>query len=282
MKTVFTDLSTIAHIWANQTQDNARNSSSNFYFDGNTIYSYGRHFPIAKHVTNEMGEHGTLFTERGYSVTTSKHISIVRDAANHKNIIYCFNPESTHTENLNSWIDEAENIAANLLKAKKPEKYLSQLSYVNDKVNKYVAFFNLAIPEKLQLALSIRNKDQYKEYAAKKEQFEQAEKKRQKIELEKKHKKELAAWIKGETHRLYNRNGYDYLRLSENIIETTQAIQIPLPIAKELYFKIKNNEAKIGDKVLSYTINEIGKEIKIGCHNFKTSYLLEFGARVFN
>lgn len=178
MKTVFTDLSTIAHLWANQTQTTARNSSSNFYFDSNVIYSYGRHFPIAKHITNEAGEHAILFTTRSYSLTTSKHVSIVWQAANHKNIIHCFNPESTHDENLNSWLYEAERIAANLLKAKKPEKYLSELSYVNDKVNKYVSFFNLPIPEKLQAALSIGSKDRYKEYAAKKELFEIAEKKR--------------------------------------------------------------------------------------------------------
>ena len=63
MKKVFTDISHIAHLWANQLQDEARNSGSgNFYFDGDVIYSYGSHFPIAKHVVNAKGEKAVLFT----------------------------------------------------------------------------------------------------------------------------------------------------------------------------------------------------------------------------
>ena len=35
-------------MWANQARDGAKGSS--FYFNGDTIYSYGPHFPIARHV----------------------------------------------------------------------------------------------------------------------------------------------------------------------------------------------------------------------------------------
>lgn len=67
MKRVFpTD--EIAHIWAHQRQDEARNSGGNFYFNGPTIYSYGGHFPIA----SLSGKHPNVvyFTTRGYSNTT--------------------------------------------------------------------------------------------------------------------------------------------------------------------------------------------------------------------
>ena len=53
-KKVFPDLSVIAHYWANQTQDEARNSSNNFYFDGTKIYSYGSHFEIARHFNENV------------------------------------------------------------------------------------------------------------------------------------------------------------------------------------------------------------------------------------
>ena len=89
MKTVFSDVSTVAHLWANQSQDNAKNSSGNLFFNGKIIYSYGYHFPIAKHVQNN-GISAVLFTERSYSNTTAKHVSAVIQAANHKNIIYCY------------------------------------------------------------------------------------------------------------------------------------------------------------------------------------------------
>ena len=70
----------IAHLWAHQTQSDARNQQGNFYFTGATIYSYGSHFPIAKHVTNKRGKKAILFTTRSYSNTTGGHIAAVRQA----------------------------------------------------------------------------------------------------------------------------------------------------------------------------------------------------------
>jgi len=280
MKTVFTDLSAIAHLWANKTQDNARTSGSNFFFSGNVIYSYGYHFPIAKHVKNEAGEDAILFTERTYSVTTSKHVRIVAQAANHLNVISCFNPESTHEQNFNSWRFDVETIAANLLKAKKPEKYLSEIDRVKYKAEKYASFFGIEIPASLVAVLSIANKDQYKAYNDNKEAIAQAEALKAKKANEIKHKKALAEWLKGKTHRLYIRDGFDYLRLSNGKVETTQAIEIPVNVAIALYNSIKQDALKVGEMWLNYPILNVGKEIKIGCHKFKKSYLLQFGAKL--
>lgn len=282
MKTVFTDISQVAHLWANKQQSEAKNSGHNFYFFNDTIYSYGSHFPIAKHITNEAGENATLFTERTYSNTTAKHISIVRQAARHLNVIYCFNPESTHEQNFTSWLKEAEYSAAKLTKAKKPELYLSEISQIANKVNKYATFFSLSIPETLQAVLSIGNKNEYAEYANKKEDYEKEEKVRQEKELQKKHKKELSEWLKGKTHRLYTHNGFDYLRVNDNTIETTQAVKIPLEIGKGLYTAIKDNSLNVGAKFMQYEVLETGKNVRIGCHNFKTDYLLKFGQTLFS
>lgn len=77
MKTVYTN-SELPHIWAHQKQDHGR--SSTMSFSDRTIYSYGRHFPIARHVTNKDGAPAVLFTTNSYSVTTAKHISFTRRA----------------------------------------------------------------------------------------------------------------------------------------------------------------------------------------------------------
>lgn len=45
---------------------------SNLFIDGKTIYSYGRHFPVATRTAR-----GMLFTSRGYSRTTAKHKGMV-------------------------------------------------------------------------------------------------------------------------------------------------------------------------------------------------------------
>src|SRR6267154_4399432 len=82
-KTVF-DTGEIPHLWAHKVQENARNAHGNLYFDGETIYSYGSHFPIARHIvdnpTKKNPKSAVLFTTRSYSVTTSGHISAVRSA----------------------------------------------------------------------------------------------------------------------------------------------------------------------------------------------------------
>jgi hypothetical protein len=93
MKKVFSE-SEVAHRWANQLQYEARNKGGNFYFDGDTIYSYGRHFPIAVHHKGAV-----LFTINTYSNATSKHIREVRSAVSHKDKVYCLNPYEAHINN---------------------------------------------------------------------------------------------------------------------------------------------------------------------------------------
>lgn len=70
----------VPHLWAHKAQPSAYNSTRNFYFEGDTIYSYGRHFPIARHVTNKRKQAGILFTTDHYGITTSGHVGSVRHA----------------------------------------------------------------------------------------------------------------------------------------------------------------------------------------------------------
>lgn len=69
----------IAHLWMHKTQDEARNPQNNFYFNGDTIYSYGSHFPIARHVEHK-GNAAVLYTTDSYGPTTGKHLNHVRMA----------------------------------------------------------------------------------------------------------------------------------------------------------------------------------------------------------
>ena len=279
MKNVFTN-SDLAHAYANQTQSTGRNSNGSFYFDNKTIYSYGSHFPIAKIVTNEQGVKAMLFTFRTYSNTTGKQVSIVRSATRQYNKIYCFNPNYSHEANFIEWINLAEMEAFKLRKAKKPEIYLNELGRLSDQVNAYVNYFGIEIPITLHAVLSIKDKKENLEYMSKKDELMKIEKakkeKAQKIE----YKEQLKKWFNFETGRVYSGFNLDFLRVNENRIETTQSVQIPLAMAKTLYKLIKNNNLSVGDKILNYRVDEIGNIIKIGCHNFKRSYLLNFGSKL--
>jgi hypothetical protein len=279
MKNIFTN-SELAHTYANQSQQRGRTSSGSFYFEGKTIYSYGQHFPIANIVTNDKGEEVMLFTYRNYSNTTSKQISIVRSATRQYKKIYCHTPKGNHSTNFDNWLKLAEQQAEKLKKAKKPELYLNELSRLNNEVNIYIQFFSLEIPIKLKEVLSIKDKNEYLEYESKGLEFAKIEEAKRIKEQKKKFKEDIKKWFNLETSRLYTNYKYDFLRINDNRIETTQAVQIPLELGKRLYQSIKNQSLKVGDKVLNYSVNEIGNEIKIGCHTFKQSYLLKFGAQL--
>lgn len=280
MKTVFTDTSTIAHLWANQQQSSARNSSDNFYFSDSTIWSYGTHFPIAKHVINELGEYAVLFTTRTYSNTTAKHISVVRQACRHKNIIYCNNPENGHQSNINDFIYRIELFASSLVGARKPEIHIEKVNQVIEEAKSYLKFFQLEAPELLQKAFDIIDKEKYIEYSKEKSVILQAEAEKRLLAQEKKHREELNKWLIGKTHRLYTYGKHDYLRCLDGlIIETTQAVKISTELGRELYNRIKENKLVVGSHVLSYEVKEVGKEYKIGCHTFPRRYLLEWGKK---
>ena len=65
--------SQVAHCWANQTK--AKGRGSNFFFEGESIYSYGGHFEVARLVQTEKGKPISLHTTTLYSVTTESHKS---------------------------------------------------------------------------------------------------------------------------------------------------------------------------------------------------------------
>jgi hypothetical protein len=73
--------SEIAEIFA---QGSRAAHSKNMFIDGDTIYSYGHHFPIAK----RFDAGGFIFTTSGYSVSTSIHKGHVRRALNGKQLIF--------------------------------------------------------------------------------------------------------------------------------------------------------------------------------------------------
>lgn len=280
MKKVFTDQSAIAHLWANQSQNEARNSNYSFYFNGSTIYSYGSHFAIAKHVTNEAGEVATLFTTRSYSNTTAKHINITRQAARNKNLIFCPYPTGSHAENFQRWFADISIEANKLQAARKPEKYLNEIAHYSNSVTKYSQFFSVEIPVTLREIMAISNKAEYLEFNTKLAAYKKAEEKRKAAEAKKQFKKQLQKFMNFEINRVYSDIKKDYLRFNkdQNRIETTQAVQIPVEAAKRLYLAIVNNSVKVGDTILSYSIDYIdNKTVKIGCHNFDKKHLIETG-----
>ena len=255
--------SEVAHVFANQTQSEARTQTNNFYFHGNMIFSYGSHFCIARFVDNET----LLFTERSYSNTTAKHINHVWNAISHKKKIFCYNPTGTHADNFAHWLNEAEANIQKLKNARKPEIYITQLQYIKNKVSIYAEYFGIITPLSLENALSITDKAEILEYLESKAEVLAKEKKQKEAEAKKQHAKQLKKWRAFEFGTLYQRDGFDYLRKDSENFQTSQGVKIPIAVGLRFYNSIVNKTIKVGDKFLDYTISEINnKLIKIGCH----------------
>ena len=80
MRRVFKNHDEVCHVWAQQTQSEGR--AGNIFFRDKSIYSYGCHFEMARFVDTET----VFITSRGYSVSTAKHLGLVRRAVRHKTV----------------------------------------------------------------------------------------------------------------------------------------------------------------------------------------------------
>ena len=93
-QTVFSN-SMVAHVWAQQRQQNGRSNNGNFYFEGRVLYSYGTHFPVGI-----FADDRTVFLNAdSYSVSTSGHQADARSAVRHISRV-CYLPSLASVQRL--------------------------------------------------------------------------------------------------------------------------------------------------------------------------------------
>jgi len=267
------DIYAVAHLWANRIGGSAK--ASNLFFEGDDIYSYGRHFLIAKHVHNEQGEHAVLFTRRTYSILTTKHLNIVRQASRHLDLLFVPDPDLPKEELFEKWYRQIKEIAPALNNARKPEKYILEIQQVFDEAKRYANFFGYEIPEVLVRASEIENIGQYHEVLQKENELRKAQAQKEQAEALRIQKIQLKRWRKFATSYLTTADGFDYLRFNKitERIETTQRVEIPLAVGRQFYSIVLDTIAKGGctDCKLRlmdrYKVLAINKNfIKVGCH----------------
>ena len=113
--------SQVLHLWAAQTQPDARNGKGSVFFRNRTRYSSGEHFPMATIHRDKRGELALVLMEAAqYSKTTGRHKSVMRSAARHLRQMYArhLGPVSffQHRENMQRF---AREIAEHLQKAQR-------------------------------------------------------------------------------------------------------------------------------------------------------------------
>jgi hypothetical protein len=289
----------VAHLWAAQSQSEARNAGGTFYFRDSTIYSYGAHFPIASFREALDGSRLILFTERSYSVTTSKHISITRSAIRHeKNVLFCYNPTasfpSEHTNNLRAMFRECESVLQKAAKAKsRSADYFRTAEQLVKTHQRYREAFGLELDAPLTIgenwkALANEKIAQQKEDAKK-----QAERKRQQDEAEQLARLEaLDKWKAGEIvhHSFYGCPIALRLSSDGSHLETSRGAEVPTSHAKKLWKTVQSIKASghayqhnghsihIGD----FRVDSISAEgdLRAGCHTIPFSTMAEFAGKV--
>lgn len=154
-KKVFTDYGEVARLWARKSQHEAEYRGGKMYFRGDTIYSYGSHFEIAKHVQNSTGENAVLFTTSTYSNTTRDQCAVVLGAVRGK-VIYCKSPDASEEKNIAYFLSEVEECIEQIKKKanRKFEHRLQELKMNAHRLRDYMEFFGIEIPFELQVKLT--------------------------------------------------------------------------------------------------------------------------------
>ena len=292
MKNVFkTD--EVAHIWAQQKQDEGRNAQGNFYFTGKTIFSYGGHFPIASFVAPGV----VLITTRGYSNTTAKHIWAVRDAIRHLKVyeghevpvdnMFGLYP---HAGNLERFIADFPRQQKAAVKSRKyGDQERAKLSADIRRAVEYAAYFKKGISKANRAALKVwadkektgrlfSDKELLKIKAVVKEETAAAKVRnaeRRAIEAarlaEQRRTREenLMRWLAGESVNSYNlpTDGVR-LRIIGDEIQTTRGAAIPLSAARTLWDRLTTQKPVHGLELGNYTVTSFdGSALVVGCHN---------------
>ena len=274
----------VAHLWAHKTQDNAKSAGrGNIYFQGDTIYSYGSHFPMARHVTNSKGEKAILFTNRTYSNTTAKHLSFVRQAIPNSIPVFYVNQVTTSPDatEIRSLEEEASELMAKSKTARTRKDFLiAQASGKISAATELARFFSIktkiATPKALEAAAVEIQKGLAKEAEEKKIRAKQALKEAQ---------DQIIDWKNGVAYaRIPYNVSTSFGRIEKNELVTSKGARVPLEHVKKIAdlvrslitkgktYKRNGHSIHLGD----YVLDEIKADgtLMVGCHTFDKAEVL--------
>jgi hypothetical protein len=281
----------VPHLWAHKTQNDARNPQGNLYFSGDTIYSYGSHFPIARHVMNGANDAAVLLTDQHYSVTTSQHVSAVRSSIPRSIPVFEVpNPTDNAWRNFLILKDAAKHAMGKVAVGKRKSQI--SIAWTTAKAadadaEKFARFFDYdyksvlpdrderdrleAIHQEYENALTVRRAN----LNTKREARHAEARRLRALELPEK----LEEWKSGAPVRLW---GYDVphlLRVKGDQIETTLGATVPvehvkkvLPLVLQLIRAGRTYE-KNGHSIHLgyYTLDKIDESgtVHVGCHRIE-------------
>lgn len=270
--------SMVAHIWANQRTngETSAEGNGNIYFEGPTIYSYGRHFPIARHVEHK-GRRAILFTTQTNSVTTGKHIGYVQHAlqGTRTTIINLHNLDDSPAEVRKQFEHERNALVFDIAKSKRPAPAkMRALDELISNANAYAEFYGL----RWRLAMPADFEAERKRAIARTERKAREQFKRECVRAEAR-RLELAEDIEAWKHAGLSYLPHDagtFLRIEGEEIATSHGARVPVNAARKAFPIIKAVHDMARDRIFfslkprlgHFAIDRIDADgtIHAGCH----------------
>lgn len=282
----------LAHQWSNKTKTSGK--GSNMFFRGDTVYSYGDHFPIAKHYINKNRGNLILFTARDYSTTTAKHKGQVLCAIP-SNLLYVTVPQvsimypenkanEAHQFNMDYLIElTSKNIEKAGRAVSTGDIYLNQIDRLCRDYDVYTAYFkprmnakqrkfkkaienNTLISQELKdkIALSLSKKAARDEAARIKRIAKQAE--------------DLRAWQAGADIRAYFEK--TCLRVKDGFVETSRGARVSLTAGRLAFKALKEGQLTAGYDIEGFKVISVDVVLKIGCHVIPMEEIKRIGTQL--
>lgn len=259
MKTVFTN-SEIVHKFNEQNQYEGRTSNGSMYFYNNKIYSYGSHYLLGEFID----ENTIVINNRGFSNTTSKHISMLINATRDKKQFFTTKIETKIVlNNIKEYLNK-------LTRARKTKEYY--LNKIDSTLKMYFDCLEYTKQKtkynKIKEHREIKRiaNDFYNNFKDSQDQLKEQQKKNA-IKERESIKKSLKDWKDNKINWFRNKTSKDFLRLNDENIETSQGVKIPILEAKRL-LKLIDTKNIIGGRVDDrFIVRSFDNILKVGCHN---------------
>ena len=271
--------SMVAHLWANQTQSEARNGNGTFWFEGNKLYSY-------RTLIAQLFDGFALVSSNNMTQTTAAQLyDVRRSLQGNKRTIYSnqfSRGKKYQTISIETIIKEKQDTIKQAINELPNKRTLNTLLQVINTIESAVSdlqFLGADIPN---IDLTVWD-DKVKEY---KDKMIAANNKKESTKRAKE-QAQFAAWLAGKQvpfPRSYDRfEGSDLITVRDGIVITSRGAQAPLSdVLKAIeFYQLKQwpyetNGHKI--KLGSFTLDSIDTmgNVKAGCHTFKAQEISRF------
>ena len=298
MKKVFSKSSEVAHLWANQTQDEARVSSGNFRLDGKKVYSYNMEIACLRETPSGRT---VVFVDRSSrsSTTTGQQSDVL--VASNQYPQFTFNSDAQYAEvkwgssdanylvsnpsgvePLAIW-EQYHSLRTEVAATAKEKRFvrtrtqrLAEAQSFADKANQLKDLFELDVPT-LSAELTPEEATEMAAHIETKRLVAVAERKRLADTL----KTEREEWLAGTRSNFPRAKDQDIcLRLNPrdaDEVQTSQGSTVPTKVCRRLFKAFKDQQMPENTSVGNFHLNSVDADgLKIGCHRIKADELQRF------